>query len=191
MKKIKLRLAALPRTLAALIERSVSSLQGVRRHPRPIALPNALALGSDSGFQGLQIDPGATLPIASKYLIYERGSAYNYARIAGGTNIPLGVSSDAPFALGDILNIRRFGAKKGFEIGIPAGAIAADHLVAVDPAGTGKVVDLTTQGNGTYWVVGRATQAAAATDIEVSYVPDIPYQVNNNNGTWTFTGANV
>ncbi|HLX70779.1 MAG TPA: hypothetical protein VKV04_14215 [Verrucomicrobiae bacterium] len=191
MKKIKIHLTALPRTLAALIERSVSTLQGVRRNPQPVPLANALALGSDSGFQTLQIDPGATLPIASKYLIYERGSAYNYARIAGGTNVPLGVSSDAPFALGDFLNIRRLGAKKGFEFGIPAGAIAADHLVAVDPAGTGKVVDLTTQGNGTYWVVGRATQAAAATDIEVSYVPDIPYQVNNNNGTWTYVGANV
>jgi hypothetical protein len=189
MKRIKLHLAALPRTLTALIERfNPSTLQPFNR---PVPLANALALSSDTGFQTLQIDPAATLPIASKYLIYERGSAYNYARIAGGTNVPLGVSSDAPFALGDFLNIRRLGARKGFEIGIPAGPIAADHLVVLDLAGTGKVVDLTTQGNGTYWVVGRATQAAVATDLEVSYVPDIPYQVNNNNGAWTFVGANV
>ena len=187
MKKLKYTIAALLGTLAASFERPCRRDTGAPR----FALANELGLMNDSGIETLQIDPAATLPIGSRYLVYERGSAYNYGRIAGGVNVPLGVSSDSPYAVGDLFNVRRLGAKKGFELGIPAGAITQDHLVAVDPAGTGKVVDLTTQGNGTYWVVGRCVKSVAATDIEVSYVPDIPYQVNNNNGTWTYAGANV
>lgn len=187
MKKIKLHFAALPGTFAARMERLFVP-------KRAVALANSgLALMGDHGIETLQIDPNATLPITSKYLVYERGSAYNYARIAGGVNAPLGVSSDSAYALGDFLNVRRFGAHKGFEIGIPGGAITIDHLVCVNTDGSGRIVDLTTLGNGTYWVVGRCKESCLATDIEVAFVPCTPYQltVSNGGGTYAFAGAGI
>lgn len=171
----------------------VASVCDRRKTIRPVPLANSLALKGETGIENLQIDPGSTVPIASKYLVYERGSAYNYARIAAGVNVPLGISADAPFQLGDYLEIFRFGAHKGFQIGIPGGAITVDHLVCVNTDGSGHVVDLTTLGNGTYWVIGRCKASCLATDIEVAFVPCTPYQltVSNGGGTYAFAGAGV
>ena len=120
MKKLKYSIAVLLGTLAASFERlEIGGALPRRRY----ALPNELGLMGD-GIETLQIDPAATLPIGARYLIYERGSAYNYGRIAGGVNIPLGVSSDSPFAVGDLFNVRRLGAKKGFEYRSAAAANA-------------------------------------------------------------------
>lgn len=124
MKKLKYTIAVLLGTLPAHFERLRRRDAGAPR----IALANELGLMNDGGIETLQIDPAATLPIGARYLVYERGSAYNFGRIAGGVNVPLGVSSDSPFAVGDLFNVRRLGAKKGFELGVPAGAISQDHL---------------------------------------------------------------
>ncbi len=174
--------------LAALLCTPQSEL----RTPQ-IALANELGLMNDGGIETLQIDPAATLPVGNRYLVYERGSAYNYGRVAGGTNVPLGVSSDSPFAVGDLFDVRRFGAKKGFELGIPVGAINQDDLIVVAKDSTGRVLDLTVQGNGTYWVIGRCLKSCLATDIEVAFVPVTPYEitVSNGGGTYAFAGAGV
>lgn len=186
MKKTKHIIAVLLGTLAASVER-------LRTGKMPVPLANELGLMNQDGIETLQIDPAATLPIGSRHLVYERGAAYNYGRLAGGVNLPLGISSDSPYAIGDLFDVRRFGAKKGLEIGIPGGAIAQDHLIVVATDGSGHVLDLTAQGNGTYWVIGRCVKACQATDIEVGFVPCTPYEitVSNGGGTYAFAGAGV
>jgi hypothetical protein len=146
-----------------------------RRGPRPIALANQLGGMFERGCETLQIDPSTTLPVSSKYLIYKRGSSQYYAAIADGVNLPLGVSPDAPYQLGDCLSVERFGATPGTLLGYSTGAVTIDDYVY--SAANGLVGDLTTAGHGTFWVIGRATNTVSAANQEVTYVPCFPYQV--------------
>lgn len=190
---MKIAIAVVLGTLAAYRDRLVSALQRARRPKNSVALANTLGLINDHGIESLIIDPGASFPVATKFLVYERGSAAQYCEVAAGTNPPLGISSDSPFQAGDIVNVRRLGCRPGLELAIPGGAITIDHIIVVAKDGSGKVLDITTQGNGTYWVIGRAVQTVAATDIEVAFAPDTPYQVtvSNGGGTYAYTAPGV
>src|ERR1700722_6182996 len=64
-----------------------------------VALPNQLGGLFEHGRETLQIDPSTTFPVASKNLLYKRGSPLPYAALADGVNLPLGVSPDAPTKL--------------------------------------------------------------------------------------------
>jgi hypothetical protein len=157
-----------------------------------VALANAgLGLMDEHGVESLLIDPGASVPVGSRYLLYERGSGAQYCEVAAGVKPPLGPSSDSPYQSGDAVSIRRLGCRPGLELGIPGGAITIDHLVCCNTDGSGKIVDLTTLGNGTYWVVGRAVQTCAATDVECAYAPCYPYEitVSGGGGNYAYAGA--
>jgi hypothetical protein len=143
--------------------------------PGAAALANQLGGLFDRGLETLQIDPSATLPVSSKYLIYKRGSSQYYAAVADGVNMPLGVSPDAPYQLGDFLAVDRFGATVGTTLGFSLGAVTIDDLVY--SAANGLVGDLTTAGHGTFWVIGRATNTVGAANQEVTYIPCLPYQL--------------
>ena len=142
---------------------------------RPIALANQLGGTFEHGSESFQVDPSTTLPVASKYLIYKRGSNQYCAAIADGVNLPLGPSVDAPYQLSDLLAIDRLGATAGTMQGFSAGAITIDHLVY--SAASGLVGDLTTAGHGTFWVIGRANNTVGAASMEITFVPCFPYQV--------------
>lgn len=188
MKKLKILFLTL---LGALVN-SVESLTAPRGS---VALANSLGQFNEHGVETLQVDPAsANIPVGLKYLIYKRGATGAlYADVGDAASYPLGISSDAPYAIGDQINIRRFGARKGIELGIASAAITIDHLLYV--VAGGKLADLTAAGNGTYWVVGRATQSVAANNstMECSFVPCVPYQitVSNGGGTYAFAGAGV
>jgi hypothetical protein len=143
--------------------------------PGGAALANELGGIFEHGGETLQIDPASTLPIASKYLIYKRGSSQYYAALADGTSLPLGVSPDAPYQTGDFLDVERFGAIVGTQLGLSAGAVTIDDLVY--SAANGLVADLITAGHGTFWVIGRATKTVGAASQEITYIPCFPYQV--------------
>ena len=164
------------------------------RHTNTVALGNSLGLLNECGVESLFVDPASTnLPFANRYLIIQRGaSGYQYGDVcAGGPGgaYPLGVSSDSPYAVGDILNVRRFSARPGLEIGLGVASktVTIDKLL-VSAAG-GCVQDVTTlTANGTYWVVGRAAASLTTTGStqEVTFVPCEPYQIINTSGTLTF-----
>ena len=72
---------------------------------------------------------------------------------AGGP-LPLGASSDSPYQVGDILNVRRLGNRKGLEIGIGvAGQTVTIDKLLVSAAG-GCVQDVTTLGAKQRYVLG-------------------------------------
>lgn len=157
------------------------------------ALTNALGLINESGIESLLLDTasaygGGAWP--GRYYLVQRGATgYQYGDLAtGGSNLaasPIGVTPDAPYSTGDVMAVRRLGSRPGYEIGIAAGAVAIDHLL-VSTAG-GKVTDVATVANGTYWVVGRAASivAASSSSMEVAYVPDVPYLITVTGGTLT------
>lgn len=156
-------------------------------HARPrgsIALANELGGLFDHARETLQIDPTATIPVTGKYLVYERGSSQYYAKPTGGVNMPLGISPDAPYQIGDFLDVERFGASEGTQLGYSAGAITIDHLVG--SAASGLVQDVTSAGNGTYWVIGRATKTAPAANQEISFLTCPPYQVTVTGGVLSY-----
>lgn len=186
MKKVKIQFAILRGTLLALFDR-------LTKPAGSVALANNLALINDNGIESLIVDPASVnLPFSGRYLLIQRGaSGYQYGDVcAGGAGgaLPLGPSSDSPYAVGDILNVRRLGNRRGLEIGIGvAGKTVTIDKLLVSAAG-GTVQDVSTLTvNGTYWVVGRAaaTIAAAGSTMEVQYVPCVPWQIINTGGTLT------
>ncbi len=143
--------------------------------PEPVALANELGGVFEHGRESLQIDPGSSLPVTSKYLVYKRGSGQYYAAVADGTSMPLGVSPDAPYQLGDFFDIERFGATVGMQLGVSVGSVTIDNLVYSAP--NGYVGDLTTAGHGTFWVIGRATKTVGAGGLDIPFIPCFPYSI--------------
>lgn len=194
MKKLKIGIAVLLGTLTARIERLFQP-----RHA--VALANSVGLFNELGIESLIVDPASSnLPFAGRFLLIQRGtSGYQYGDLcAGGPGgaYPLGVSSDSPYQVGDILNVRRLHSRPGLELGIGvAGKTVTIDKLLVSAAG-GCVQDLTTVTvNGTYWVVGRAAATLATTGslMEVPFVPITPYQitVSGGGGTYALAGAGV
>jgi hypothetical protein len=160
---------------------------GLRLSLRPkgaVALANELGGMFAHGRQTLQIDPSITLPVSSKYLVYERGSTLYYAKPTAGVNMPLGISPDAPYQIGDFLDIERFGASEGTQIGYSAGAITIDHFVG--SAASGFVQDVTSAANGTYWVIGRAIKTVTVANQEIGFLTCAPYQVTVTGGVLSY-----
>jgi hypothetical protein len=159
-----------------------------------VALANELGLIDSHGHETLLIDPAAALPIAGggangRWLAYERGAAYNEARLAAGVNVPIGISEDAAFQIGDWIDVARFGAIQGTLIGQSGGAITIDHLIGVSLVTAGVLVDLTTAANGTYWCVGRATKTVTVANVDISFEPRAPYQITVTGGALAATAA--
>jgi hypothetical protein len=152
--------------------------------PGAAVLGNTLGGMFDHGRETLQIDPATTLPVTSRYLIYKRGSSQYYAAICDAVSLPLGVSPDAPYQIGDFLDVERFGAGRGTQLGYSAAAITIDHLVGT--AAGGQVQDVTAAANGTYWVIGRATQTVTAAGQEITFLTNAPYQVTVTGGTLSY-----
>jgi hypothetical protein len=123
--------------------------------------------------EALIIDPSTSFPVASKPLVFKRGSASKYAAIADGVNYPLGYSAYAPAIAGDPVYVTRFNAAIGASPGISAGVINIDDLVY--SAANGLVADLTLAGHGTFWVIGVATKAATGPNQPITYIPCFPY----------------
>jgi hypothetical protein len=157
--------------------------------PRGIALGNAVGLAFGTGKESLQIDPTATLPVGTKYLVYVRGSTQYLAKPSSGGSAappPLGISPDAAFQAGDFISVERFNATVGTQLGVSAGAITIDHLVYDAGATTvGTIGDLTTAGNGTYFVIGRATATVTAAGQQISFIPTAPYLLTVTGGVFT------
>jgi hypothetical protein len=166
-----------------ILSNLLSAARGVKPEPG-IVLANELGGLFDNGRETLQIDPSITLPVSSKYLIYERGSSQYYAKPAGGVNLPLGISPDAAYQVGDFMDVERFGATRGTQLGLSAGAVAIDHLVG--SATGGFVQDVTSAANGTYWVVGRATKTVPGANLELTFTPCAPYQVTVTGGVLSY-----
>lgn len=152
--------------------------------PGGTTLANELGGMFEHGRETLQIDPATSLPVSSRYLIYKRGSSQYYATIGDAASLPLGVSPDAPYQIGDFLDVERFGAGRGTQLGYSAGAITIDHLVGT--AAGGQVQDVTAASNGTYWVIGRATKTVTAAGQEITFVTTTPYQVTVTGGVLSY-----
>ncbi len=183
-----LSITAVPKVFGDRVVRLLTSAAaGISFSRRPkgaVALANELGGLFDHARETLQVDPTVTFPVASKYLVYERGSSLYYAKPTAGVNMPLGTSPDAPYQIGDFLDVERFGASAGTQLGYSAGAITIDHLVG--SAAGGLVQDVTSAANGTYWVIGRAIKTVTVANQEISFLTCPPHQVTVTGGVLAY-----
>jgi hypothetical protein len=111
--------------------------------------------------------------IATRFLLGKVGSDASHVAVCGATDIPLGVIHDEAAAAELGVSVAKFGLHNEGEIAVASAAIAADALLV--PAANGKVVTLPATA-GTYYIIGRATAAAAADGDQVEFTPCFPTQ---------------
>ncbi len=161
------------------------NLMGLNASP-PVALANELALMGPP-HETLTVDPTESLPVANRWLLYQRGSTQYLAKLCTASTMPLGPSPDSPYATGDLLTIYRLANLKHFALGVPNTAITVDDLVIT--AAGGKVQAFTGASDGTYWVVGRCLKTVASTAAEVAYSPVAPFKITITSGSGTLVVA--
>lgn len=133
---------------------------------RPLTAANAESPGTHEG--GL-IGYLAEAAVAY-HLVVKAGTAANEVDVCGVGDVPLGIAIDKAAADGP-LTVRHLGAAGQTVLAIASASIARGALVV--PAAGGKVRTLPTA-DGSYWIIGRAVQLAAADGDEVEIEPTFP-----------------
>lgn len=110
--------------------------------------------------------------LAVRNLVMKRGSDARHVAACGVGDIPLGVANDTVEAAEEGVTVRKFGLNDEGELGVASGAIAQDDFLVPGAAGTVRTLPAAA---GTYYIIGRATKAAADTD-PVEYTPCFPIQ---------------
>ena len=115
----------------------------------------------------------ADAALAQKGLLVVTGTDSEHIAAAGLASIPLGVAMDEAEAAEDPVSVQILGANEGTVLVVSSAAIAAgDFLVA---AAFGQVRTLPAV-TGTYHIIGRALNAAAAANELVEMAPSFPIQ---------------
>lgn len=113
--------------------------------------------------------------IALRNVLVKIGSDISHVAVTtAGTEIPLGVANDETSAAEENVNVQLLGAKQGTVLMVASAPITAGDLLQA--AAAGKVATLGTGGNGTYYIVGRALNAAAADGDLVEVAHCVPVQ---------------
>lgn len=110
--------------------------------------------------------------LASRYLLLKIGSDANHVAACGVGDIPVGFGLDTTDAAEDSVAVSKFGLQTEGALGVASGAIAAGDLLVPGANGTVRTLPVAA---GTYYIIGRATKAAADTD-QVEYTPSFPIQ---------------
>lgn len=113
--------------------------------------------------------------IALRNVLVKIGSDISHVAVTtAATEIPLGVANDEASAAEENVNVQLLGAKQGTILMVASAPITAGDLLQA--AAAGKVATLGTGGAGTYYIVGRALNAAAADGDLVEVAHCVPVQ---------------
>jgi hypothetical protein len=158
MKKIQLTLAILAAALSSAWHRLTS--------PDAIALANI----ADGTHGNGVITRKADAAISTRYLIGKIGTDAAHVDLCGASDIPLGVIEDEASAAEELVPVKLFGSGQGTSLVVASAAISAGAFVV--PATGGKVRTLPAT-TGTYYIIGRALQAAGADgdQLEIDPIP--------------------
>jgi hypothetical protein len=105
----------------------------------------------------------ADVALTRRHLLVKIGTDINHIAINTASDIPLGVADDEAAAAEDDVNVQLLGQKEGTVLMVAGAAITAGAFVVGTAAG--KVITLPAT-TGTYYIVGRALEAAGA-DLDV------------------------
>lgn len=107
---------------------------------------------------------------ASRYLLVKGGSDAAHVALTGVADIPKGFILDSTAAAEEPVSVSKFGLHKEGAKGVASGNIAVEALLVPGANGTIRTLPVAA---GSYYIIGRATKAAADTD-EVEYTPTFP-----------------
>lgn len=112
----------------------------------------------------------ADAALALRFVAVKIGSDANHVAVAGTADIPIGICTDNAEAAEDLVNVALLGsASETLKVTASAAIAAGDFVV---PAASGKVRTLPGT-TGTYYIIGRALQAAGA-DLDVIEIDPLP-----------------
>jgi hypothetical protein len=112
----------------------------------------------------------ADAAIATRHLLVKIGTDANHIALAGVNDIPLGFATDEAAAAEDGVAVALLGLHCTGALGVASGAIAAGALLVPGANGTVRTLPVAA---GSYYIIGRATKAAADTD-QVELVATFP-----------------
>lgn len=112
--------------------------------------------------------------LATRNLLVKIGSDISHVAVTtAATEIPLGFVNDEATAAEEYVNVQLLGSKQGTVLAVASAAITAGDLVVA--AANGKIATLSA-GAGTYYIVGRALNAAGADGDLVEVAHCLPVQ---------------
>ena len=111
--------------------------------------------------------------IASRASTFARANSSELTPSAANTDIPLGICTDEAAAAEDLVNVALLGAAPGTLKAVAKSAITMGDFIQSN--GDGKVITLKAT-TGTWYIIGRALQAAAADGDIIEFDPCLPIQ---------------
>lgn len=120
-----------------------------------------------------QITKLADAAFTARYLLAKIGSDIGHVALAGTADVPLGVITDEAAAAEDLVNVSLLGASLGTQRMVASAAITAGDLVVSAASGKIRTLPVAT---GTYHIIGRALNAAAADGDVVEIAPSFPVE---------------
>ena len=124
---------------------------------------------SPTGKRTMQADAVGT----ARNLFVKIGSDSNHYALAGTADIALGVIGDQADAIDDPIAVDLLGVNEGTKLITASAAIAAGDMLVTAANGQARTLPATT---GTYYIIGRAIEAAGAAGDVIQFVPCFPIQ---------------
>lgn len=138
------------------------------RHARGRRLPAVefanIAEGTVAGNKSYLSDEA----LATRFLLVKLGTDANHIAIAGAADIPIGVATDEAAAAEDLVNVGLLGSSSETRKAVASAAIAVGAMIVAAASGKVRTLPGTT---GTYYIIGRALQAAGADGDVIEFDP--------------------
>lgn len=155
-------------SLVAVLAVLVLHARGFRAAPRVLRLAN---LGTSQHVGA--ITKKADAAHALRYLLVKQGTDAGHVAIAGAADIAYGVATDEPAAAEDLVAVAILGVQDKTLPMVASAAIDADAFVV--GAANGKIRTLPVAA-GTYYIIGRALEAAGSDGDLIEVAPCFPIQ---------------
>lgn len=155
--------------LAFAFHAPLGFLNGVGGRGQTYALANLNEGEHEAGL----ITRRADAAISTRFLLVKVGTDANHVAIAGTADIPLGIAQDEAAAAEDRIAVQLLGSAGSTKRVVASAAIAVDAMLVA--AANGKVRTLPVAA-GTYYIVGRALEAAGADGDVIEMDPCFPIQ---------------
>jgi hypothetical protein len=157
--------------LALLLWQLIRNLKSTIKNQKSKVEFSNIAEGSHVSGQISKLADGA---IATRFFVVKIGSdADHVTPSASNADIPLGICTDEAAAAEDLVNVALLGAAPGTLKAVAKSAIAVGDFIHSN--GDGKVISLKAT-SGTFYIIGRALQAAAADGDIIEFDPSFPIQ---------------
>lgn len=155
-------------SIVAIVGLLFLQTRGFRAAPRVLRLAN-IGVSQHVG----SFTKRADAALATRFLLVKQGTDVNHIAVAGAADIAYGVATDEAAAAEDLVAVAILGAQDKTLPMVASAAIAADAFVVSAAGGKIRTLPATT---GTYYIIGKALEAAAADGDPIEVASCFPIQ---------------